>query len=415
MTLISSVNSLRSLKPPVPEITFYFGEDPNGSGQAATNIKTSELNTCLFAESKIFSIQLVSINFNFPIHPNGNTNFTLKFANRINHFLVEYSFSSSGVDAQKLADISACLQATFTKLEISPLIDGKVEELLTDLQHVRDSISAKTESAIGELTASIANSHRESSERIDELIKKREAYFEDLAQKHRDRVAAEEARINDLEKALTEKEIALNLKEPIGERRRIHTELRERLQEQISTFKPSRAVNRSRLFVRTANFVLIGLSIGAFIYFALSATGLDPSNPLAPLNVLLYLKLLLSAGAAFGFSAAYIKWEGRVADHLSEIEFRMRDKAVDIERSAWLVETVEALSRPESNLPDGLLPLLGNNLFESSDSKDSEAEEFSHFLQHLVGKKGSFEARLPTGGSVKIESDGKRPKDHRLS
>lgn len=323
------------------------------------------------------------------------------------------------------------LEEILPPLKMSPLVDKSTESLLSDLHNVRDSISTESNQSLAVLSDTIARVHADSVLRIDEHILKRDNHFLELEERHRAKVEAEQVRISELEAALLAKEASLNLKEPIGERRRIHTELRKRLIDQVENFRPSRSVNYSRTFVRMANFALIGISIFAFAFFALTFSGDDgqksssnvllpvadskvsvseSNSPASPFYILAYIKLTLSALAVFGFSAAYIRWEGRVADRLSETEFKIRDKAVDIERSAWIVETVEALTANGKALPEGLLQLLGNNLFDNREHKESEAENLSNFLQHLVGKKGSFETHLPGGGSVTLKADGARPK-----
>ena len=41
---------------------------------------------------------------------------------------------------------------------------------------------------------------------------------------------------------------------------------------------------------------------------------------------------------------------------------------------------------------------------------ENEAENLSKFLQQLIGKKGELEARMPGGGSVKINAEGTKGK-----
>jgi hypothetical protein len=339
-----------------------------------------------------------------------------------NYRVVHFDFQNQGVFDQKLLEFLKLVEDVFPPLKFSTFLDKNTESLISELHTLRDSISTDSEKSLSRLSDSIAIAHADSIKRIDDHIKKRDDHFRDLEDQHRTKIEAEQRRITELETELQAKEASLNLKEPIGERRRIHTDLRERLIKQIESFKPSNSVNRSRIFVRVANIALIGLSIYSFVHFAQHVpAGVDAvaqnasvSNPSAnffsPAYLLVYIKMTLSAAAAFGFSLAYIRWEGRVADRLSETEFNIRDKAIDIERSAWIVETVEAMTSGGKEMPEGLIQLLGHNLFVNGSQKDSEAEQLSSFLQHLVGKKGSFETHIPGGGSVTMKADGARPK-----
>lgn len=335
--------------------------------------------------------------------------------------VISFDDLTNAVIPEKILQFIKLVEETFIPLKISPVVDKNIESLLSDLHAARDAISSDSERALNKLTNSIASVHAESIERIDEHIRNRDIHFRELEDQHRIKIEEEQRRIAALESALNEKEASLNLKEPVGERRRIHNELRQRLITQIESFKPSKSVNNSRILVRIANYALIGASIYAFVYFATHLTPLaaasnenavntPPTDLLSPSYILSYLKVTLSAAAAFAFSVAYIRWEGRVADRLSETEFRIRDKAVDIERSAWIVETVEAMTSNGKQIPDGLIPLLGHNLFVNGEQKDTDAEKLSSFLQHLVGKKGTFETHLPGGGSVTLNADGARPK-----
>lgn len=379
------------------------------------------------------SSQITRIEFHVPglhINPEYQVNFQIDTAPSFRTVQLVYNRSEIQ-ERDKTLIFLKLVEEIFLPLKLSPLVDKSTESLLSDLHAVRDSISTESTQSLAALSDTIARVHAESIERIDEHIRKRDDHFRELEEKHRAKVEAEQSRISELEAALLAREADLNLKEPIGERRRIHTELRKRLIDQVENFRPSKSVNYSRTFVRMANFSLIGISILAFAFFAVKFSGSEgqkssssalisladskisaseSNDPASAFYILAYIKLTLSALAVFGFSAAYIRWEGRVADRLSETEFKIRDKAVDIERSAWIVETVEALTTNGKALPEGLLQLLGNNLFDNREHKESEAENLSNFLQHLVGKKGSFETHLPGGGSVTLKADGARPK-----
>lgn len=370
------------------------------------------------------SCQITRIEFRVPgLHASPEHQVTFRMDTHMSYRTVQLVFNRNDLqERDKTLIFLKLVEEIFPPLKLSPLVDKSTESLLSDLHAVRDSISTESTRSLATLSDAITRVHRESIERIDDHIRKRDDHFRDLEDQLRLKNEAEQRRMAEIEAALSEKEASLNLKEPIGERRRIHTDLRTRLIEQISSFKPSNSVNRSRIFVRIANIALIGLSIYSFVHFAQHVpAGVDAvaqnasvSNPSAnffsPAYLLVYIKMTLSAAAAFGFSLAYIRWEGRVADRLSETEFNIRDKAIDIERSAWIVETVEAMTSGGKEMPEGLIQLLGHNLFVNGSQKDSEAEQLSSFLQHLVGKKGSFETHIPGGGSVTMKADGARPK-----
>jgi hypothetical protein len=379
------------------------------------------------------SSQITRIEFQVPgLYKNPEYQVTFRSDTDFSYRTIQLVYNRNELqEREKTLSFLKLIEDIFPPLKLSPLVDKNTESLLSDLHAVRDSIATQSEQALAKLADTIAIVHADSVQRIDEHIQKRDDHFLELEEKHRAKIEAEQGRISEMEAALLEKEASLNLKEPIGERRRIHTELRQRLIGQVENFRPSKSVNLSRFFVRMANFTLIGISIWAFAYFALKFSGGEgevsstsapisladskvsashSNDPTSPFYILAYIKLTLSALAVFGFSAAYIRWEGRVADRLSETEFKIRDKAVDIERSAWIVETVEALTTNGKALPEGLIQLLGNNLFDNREHKESEAENLSNFLQHLVGKKGSFETHLPGGGSVTLKADGARPK-----
>lgn len=397
---------------PLPQITVFFGRKvtPNEQTEGPIQLEIQNLVNSELAQSQLYSIERLILNLRPQGQGNNNRDVEVRFDNKLTHFEVSLIFNNHQVaEAKDIIDIAGPLQSSFPRAEFSPVVDGKVEELLTDLQHARDSISAKTELAIADLTAAIAETHKQSTERIDELSRNREAHYETLQEKHREKITADENRIKAQEKALSEREASLNLKEPIGERRKIHEELRGKLLEQIQEFGPSRAVVKSRWSVRLANWVIIGGALGAFIYFARSG---DPAAADTTSNLALYFYLKLAASAAlfFGFGAAYVRWEIRWLDKLADTEFQLRDKAIDVERSAWLVETVEALKSGNVDLPDGFLQLLGNNLFEPRESTESETENLSKFLQQLIGKKGELEAHMPGGGSVKINAEGSKGK-----
>ncbi|MBN8459587.1 MAG: hypothetical protein J0M04_17290 [Verrucomicrobia bacterium] len=416
------------------KVRVYIGRSSNNADVSAAagghHLDRAKLRNNDYSKK---SSQITRIEFQVPgLYNNPDYQVAFRSDTDSSYRTIHLVYSKSELqEREKTLAFLGLVEDIFPPLKISPLIDKNTESLLSDLHAVRDSISTQSEQALAKLADTISNVHAESVKRIDDHIRNRDEHFLELEERHRDKVEAEQRRIAELESALMAKEASLNLKEPIGERRRIHTELRKRLIEQVENFRPSRSVNHSRAFVRIANFALIGISIAAFAFFALKFTGSEEqktesnatisladakvsasasNDPASPFYILAYIKLTLSALAVFGFSAAYIRWEGRVADRLSETEFRIRDKAVDIERSAWIVETVEALTASGKVLPDGLLELLGNNLFENRDRKESEAENLSNFLQHLVGKKGDFETHLPGGGSVTLKADGARPK-----
>jgi len=394
-------------------VNFFLGRNtatpsqPNGQ----VLVLFSGVEKSVFASSNAFTIEAVTFVLRPKNQNHANEDVTILFNNEVSHFLVSFEFGNNQInDVQNVLSVSSKLLSSFPKIEISPLVDENIESLVSDLQHTRDIISAKTEKSIVDLTAAIAEAHKQSTERIDQQVQKRDDYYETLSDKHRAKVEEEETRIRDLERALSEKEAELNLKEPIGERRKIHEALRASLLQQIKEFKPSGAVGESRWVVRFVNWAVIGAAAAAFIFLASNQPASETGTGVTPLDYYFYIKLAATAALFFGFSAAYIRWESRWVDKLADTEFQLRDKAVDIERSAWLVETVEALTRDNAPLPDGLLPLLGHNLFHTKESDESESEVLSHFLQHLVGKKGTFEARVPGGGSVKLEADGARPK-----
>ncbi len=410
------ISSLDTGLQPLPDgkVSVFLGRNAAGNMQPSGNVQIpfNALDKSVFASSEAYTIEHISLTLRVKGQNNSNSDVTVKFNNEVSYFQVSFEFGNNQVTRpEDVLSVSSKLFASFPKIEISPLVDKNVESLVSDLQHTRDTISAKTEKSIGDLTAAIAEAHKQSTERIDQQIQKRDDYYETLSEKHRAKVEAEETRIRRLEQALSDKEAELNLKEPIGERRKIHETLRESLLQQIKEFKPSGAVGQSRWVVRVVNWTVIGAAAAAFIFFASNQPASETGTGVTPLNYYLYIKLAATAAVFFGFSAAYIRWESRWVDKLADTEFQLRDKAVDIERSAWLVETVEALTRDDKKLPDGLLPLLGHNLFNTKDSTESKSEALSHFLQHLVGKKGTFEAKVPGGGSVKLEANGARPKN----
>ena len=419
----------------LPQVTVSLGTSPPDQNGTPRNSgyfqfpRTSLSENTYSKKNALISRVTVPIKGIIAGEPNRAAN--LHFETQSSYRQLTLDFEGRQGVEDKVLSLVNLIERFFPPLKISAAVDKNIESLLSDLHAVRDSISSESEQALSRLADTIATVHADSLKRIDEHIVNRDEHFTELEEKNRTKFEAESDRIKALEKSLIEKEAALNLKEPIGERRRIHSELRQRLLEQVQNFRPSQSVNRSRYFVRFANLLLIVSSIGAFSFFALKFTGeesrngpglseisaagvkveaSEANNLATPFYVLAYIKLTLSALAVFGFSAAYIRWEGRVADRLSETEFKIRDKAVDIERSAWIVETVEALTTGDKKLPEGLLQLLGNNLFDNREHSESEAENLSNFLQHLVGKKGSFETHLPGGGSVTMKANGSRPK-----
>ena len=408
---------------PIDHILCHIGggenEDQNHARPAHFDIPVAKLTEGEFSVSRAF---INRVNFSIPEFSSGGPHPNLIFTRNNAHRQVYLEMHGSRIEMAKSVQFFSILEKHFPPLVVSPVVDANIESLLSDLHSIRDSITSESEQALARLSNAISTTHADSVKRIDDVMQRREEYFGKLDAEYQEKVRTELDRINKLEAAVIAREAELNLKEPIGERRRIHTELRNRLLEQIDKFGPSKAVNVSRRWTRGAHLVLIVASIGAFAYFAThKPDGIGQVSPSqasaaqgpvawANLDLFTYIKLSLTAAAMFGFSIAYIRWEARVADRLSETEFRLRDKAIDIERAAWLVETVEALTRGDRALPDGLLELIGANLFNNADSKEGEAEQFSNFLNHLVGKKGSFEAHLPGGGGVTLNSGGSKPK-----
>lgn len=407
------IQSLNGTLEPSGAATLHFGkkEDPKETFEGPLNLDVNALESNALATSELYTVERLTLMFRPKGHGNNNRDVRLRIDNRQTYFYVRLEFDNHSVEkSEDILQLSGPLQSNFPRLEISPYIDNKVEQLIVDLQTTRDAISAKTEKAIGDLTAAIANTHKQSTDRIDELSRNREQHYEELAEKHRIKVESEEGRIAKLEDALRDKEAALNLKEPIGERRKIHEELRGKLLEQVKSFGPSKTVTKSRWAVRLSNWAVMGGALAAFIYFANTGHTASISDSSQSLLLYYYIKLTASAAIFFGFGAGYIRWEIRWLDKMTDTEFQLRDKAIDVERSAWLVETVEALNYGKVQLPDGFLQLLGNNLFEPQESKETEAENLSKFLEQLIGKKGEFEAQLPGGGSVKINAEGTKPK-----
>lgn len=231
---------------PHGNFTVFFGRKENSEGQTEgpLGIEFDDLGKTELAKSELFSIERARLNLRPGKQGNDNRDVEVRFDNRVSHIEINLIFQNHHVkDAKDVIEIAGPLQKYFPRLEVSPLIDGKIESLLSDLQHVRDSISAKTEKSIGDLTAAIAETHKQSTDRIDELSRNRQERYEELLEKHRAKVELEEARIGQFEESLREKESALNLKEPIGERRKIHEELRGKLLEQVKGFGPSKTVS----------------------------------------------------------------------------------------------------------------------------------------------------------------------------
>lgn len=203
------IQSLNGTLEPSGAATLHFGkkEDPKETFEGPLNLDVNALESNALATSELYTVERLTLMFRPKGHGNNNRDVRLRIDNRQTYFYVRLEFDNHSVEkSEDILQLSGPLQSNFPRLEISPYIDNKVEQLIVDLQTTRDAISAKTEKAIGDLTAAIANTHKQSTDRIDELSRNREQHYEELAEKHRIKVESEEGRIAKLEDALRDKE-----------------------------------------------------------------------------------------------------------------------------------------------------------------------------------------------------------------
>ena len=132
---------------PTAEVTFHLGIKSDGKSlNGSVKIPTEGLLKSAFASSDAFSIEQASLILRPKSHNNSNEDVTLRLLNKVSHFSASLDFGNGQIAAPEEAlQIAARLLKFFPKAIISPLLDGHVESLVSDLQHTRDAISAKTE------------------------------------------------------------------------------------------------------------------------------------------------------------------------------------------------------------------------------------------------------------------------------
>lgn len=192
------------------------------------------------------------------------------------------------------------------------------------------------------------------------------------------------------------------------ERRTIREQISQSISTRLSNFRFSRGTSWYAAFVHFSFLVLI-LILGGLTYLSTTAlTNQLTVDNLAwgPKIILTAVKQFFSLLALLALGTAYIRWLIGVYQRKSELETKLHQTGLDVERASWVVESLlEWRKAGEEPIPDQLLSAVTRGLFEDDRTESSSAlSAGDHLASALLGS--ASKVKLNTGAS-EIELTGK--------
>jgi hypothetical protein len=146
-------------------------------------------------------------------------------------------------------------------------------------------------------------------------------------------------------------------------RRDIRRELKAQLGEYKSAFALTKGTTQLRTPIHVAAITIVVLLLVGIVFFAVQPS---PSDGWAYL--LFLAKPLGLTFFAVAIATWYVNWMNRWFERHADVEFRLKELELDIDRASWLVETAfEWKKSGEDAMPDKMLDAIGRNLFVGRD------------------------------------------------
>lgn len=146
-------------------------------------------------------------------------------------------------------------------------------------------------------------------------------------------------------------------------RRDIRRELKAQLGEYKKEFALTKGTTQLRWPIHAVVWALLLLAVGGVVLFVAQP---QPSDGWAHL---LYLaKPLGLTFVAVAIATWYVNWMNRWFERHADVEFRLKELELDIDRASWVVETAfEWKKGGQEAMPDKMLEAIGRNLFVGRD------------------------------------------------
>ena len=286
----------------------------------------------------------------------------------------------SGKRSKEQVELSAIHEATLTRLETLN------EDLIKETQNYRLQLD------------------QEFSSKSNELELKLEREKESLQHEFQSKFNSLENEKN----ALNELRESIDDKSNTHARRQLRKDIITELKERQTNFTLTERTNKLRRPTSIAMMFLImvflSFAIYSFYEFSNSLTSMDEKN--------FWVGIFRQALYTFGLVGAllvYIRWANKWSELHSQAEFELKKLELDMERASWIVETsLEWKGEKGTEMPEGLMQSLSNNLFMDTDSKKEDLEHPSDQLASALLGASSL-VKMKAGGA-EIELDPKKLK-----
>ncbi|MDX1562919.1 MAG: hypothetical protein R3305_08320, partial [Gammaproteobacteria bacterium] len=203
---------------------------------------------------------------------------------------------------------------------------------------------------------------------------------------------SKEQALDERKQQLDKRQEEMDLADAKSTRRKMRQAILEKL-------KPEGVMSLNRAAMIPIHILLIIVSV-LFLFFGVSVMRGEGFDPLVLTHA---VKLGLASVGFVGTLMLYYRWMDSWLRKGVDENLRVRQLAVDVDRSTWLIEVLSELkSETGAEIPNDVLVALTRNLFAERGSSDGVKHPAEDVLAALLGSSREVELDLP-GGRVRID------------
>jgi hypothetical protein len=277
---------------------------------------------------------------------------------------------------------------------------ARLQPELADFYTRRESSLLRLEE-IATRAAENTESHRR---KLDDQFESRRQALDDEYKQRVEQLEAEAGKkdkaIEAKEKALSDREAALEKADNTHARRRLRQDLKTVLKERHTKFTLTSETERKRDPIYWVFTALMITTAAASVYFGWLAgqpipQGLFPWLP--------SLRVALSVSGFAGAAIYFIRWQDRWSQTHADEEFRLKRLDLDVDRASWLVEVLLEWRGDEGKeIPPALIEKLANGLFDPGQPSPFATHPVEDAIASLLASPASLKLTLP-GGEVNLD------------
>lgn len=280
------------------------------------------------------------------------------------------------------------------------------EAVISSHQH----IVAQLETSLATVGEKFAQARTELESKLSEerlrLERETTDHKERLDKDHERRLAE----VAEVEKRLEQRAKELDDRDNTHVRRRIRSELKEKIAEYAKNFQltgGTRGLRTPITLVVLVGLAALGFGIWYFGEQAVSVLSLSQAEDGA-IRLMAFVKPVGFTVAFLGLLTWYLRWLNRWFERHAEAEFRLKQFELDMDRASWVVETaLEWREQQKTAMPDHLLEGISRNLFSKSEKDEgADMHPADYLASALLGSASGVKLKLPGGGEVEYDKKG---------